>query len=336
MMNSNFSKNFFTIQNQKIECIEGEIELNKLNFYIENPRIYSIVCSSGSSPSQADIFNTLKKLDHVKKLYHSIKNNGGLTDALIVKGGTYEVLEGNSRLAAYKMLAENDPFSWGMVLVKILPPEITDSQIFTLLGQYHVTGKKDWAPFEVASYVHRRHYQHNVSKKQIASELSMSIHEVNMMINVVNFMKEVNEEDPSRWSYYNEYLRSAKIRPARKKYPNLDKTVVKHIKTGVFKKAEAIRDDLSKIASSNESNLKKYIAEARTVEEALESAQAQGVDDLFLQRLKRTKESFITTDFDDNIPTMSDEVLQKCRFEINKIQTRMKQLLGKVDKQLNN
>lgn len=47
------------------------------------------------------------------------------------------VLEGNSRLAAYRILAKNDPLKWSRVLVQILPEDISDSDIFTLLGTFH-------------------------------------------------------------------------------------------------------------------------------------------------------------------------------------------------------
>ena len=48
-------------------------------------------------------------MDHVKQLVQSIRANGGLTDPLIVQDGEFVVFEGNSRLAAYRLLARLDP-----------------------------------------------------------------------------------------------------------------------------------------------------------------------------------------------------------------------------------
>src|SRR5437762_2481728 len=85
---------------------------DSLKFYIENPRVYSVVRQDEEEPSQDDIEAALRQREHVKQLRVDIESNGGLTDAVIVHGGTHEVVEGNSRLAAYRMLAERDPITW--------------------------------------------------------------------------------------------------------------------------------------------------------------------------------------------------------------------------------
>lgn len=51
---------------------------------------------------------TLKGMEHVKQLRVSIESNGGLIDPLIVRDGDFMVLEGNSRLAAYRLLCRTD------------------------------------------------------------------------------------------------------------------------------------------------------------------------------------------------------------------------------------
>ena len=96
----------------------------------------------------------MKSMEHVKQLRLSIEQNGGLIDPLIVvkRNGDYVVLEGNSRLAAYRLLAEKDPVKWQKVRANILPEEISENEIFTLLGQYHLVGRKDWNIFEQAAY----------------------------------------------------------------------------------------------------------------------------------------------------------------------------------------
>ena len=114
-------------------------------FYLENPRLYSIIRTEGQEPTQEDIQETLSKKEHVKQLVKSIQENGGLIDPVIVLGGENIVLEGNSRLAAYRILAEKDPIKWGKIKVKILPNNIPESSIFALLGEYHIIGKTDWA-----------------------------------------------------------------------------------------------------------------------------------------------------------------------------------------------
>ncbi len=94
--------------------------------------------------------------EHVKELKESIKSNGGLIDPIIVRDGDFVVLEGNSRLAAYRILYKTDPIKWAKIKVTLLPKDIPESAVFTLLGQYHIVGKDPWDPYEQAGYLYRR------------------------------------------------------------------------------------------------------------------------------------------------------------------------------------
>ena len=129
-----------TIGKKEFKTVEELLNQQELDFYESNPRVYSILRENGTTPTQHDIEEKLITMDHVKQLRLSIEQNGGLIDPLIVvkRNGDYVVLEGNSRLAAYRLLAKKDPIKWQKVRVSILPKEITENEIFTLLGQYHL------------------------------------------------------------------------------------------------------------------------------------------------------------------------------------------------------
>src|SRR6266853_1220958 len=94
-------------------------------------------------PDQETICRELQKLEHVRELQDDIVANGGLMDPLIVRDGDLVVLEGNSRLAAYRFLYKKDPVKWAKVRCTVLPKDIDEKLVFALLGQYHVKGKKD-------------------------------------------------------------------------------------------------------------------------------------------------------------------------------------------------
>ena len=86
-----------------------------LRFFVDNPRVYSVLRSDGREiQAKADIERKLLEMDHVKALIQDIKRDGGLTDPVIVRAGSLEVLEGNSRLAAYRALARIDPLASGL------------------------------------------------------------------------------------------------------------------------------------------------------------------------------------------------------------------------------
>jgi len=142
MTNKFAEKHTVTLLGQEVPVRTCRMPQADLKFYPENPRIYSFVHGSTESMSQQEIENRLKKLDHVNKLVQSIKAHGGLINPLIVRGGDNVVLEGNSRLAAYRILAQIDAIQWGQVKCTLLPNDIQDDLVFALLGQYHIIGQK--------------------------------------------------------------------------------------------------------------------------------------------------------------------------------------------------
>ena len=145
---------------------------------------------------------------------------------------TFVVLEGNSRLAAYHELARNDVIQmWGRAKVRLLPSDISEKLVFALLGDLHIIGRKDWAPYEQAGYLYRRNETHGVSAQSMASEMGLPVGRVRHLINTYKFMVEHEETSVARWSYYDEYLKSNAARKARRTNPKLDGIVVGKIKT---------------------------------------------------------------------------------------------------------
>ena len=154
-------RSFLRIRKEDIPVRTLWLEQGKLTFFVDNPRIYSLVRAGGREPDQKEIYKELLDQEHVRELKDDIKLNGGLIDPLIVRDGSLEVLEGNSRLAACRWLYEHDdPIAWAKVKCTILPADIPEPLIFAILGQYHIRGKKDWVPYEKAGFLHRRFTHH--------------------------------------------------------------------------------------------------------------------------------------------------------------------------------
>ena len=135
-------------------------------------------------------------------MIQDIKANGGLIEPLIVREETLGVLEGNGRLAAYRYLAKQDPIKWGLVKCTMLPCDVSESLVFALLGEYHIKGKKDWAPYEQAGFLYRRYKQHNADIKALALEMNISSKKIKHLIDTYEFMVTHGEADTNTWSYY--------------------------------------------------------------------------------------------------------------------------------------
>lgn len=148
------TKRKMPIGKQTVLVTDTELKQSELLFYAENPRVFSALHTlDDDSPSQETIEKEMCKLDHVKTLRTSIEANGGLLEPVIVRGNV--VLEGNCRLAAYRMLAKKDLEKWSKIRCTVLPEDITEEQILSLLGTIHIIGRMDWNAFEKAGYLYR-------------------------------------------------------------------------------------------------------------------------------------------------------------------------------------
>ena len=323
MADSAWVNDTLTLGGQEIPVRNGYLPIHDLSFYPENPRIYSLVQRPGVEPSQDEIFNRLRGLDHVKQLIQSIRANGGLTDPMLVRDGDLVVLEGNSRLAAYRELAINDAITWGEAKVRLLPSDISEKLVFALLGEYHIIGRKDWAPYEQAGYLYRRNITHGVSARSMASEMGLPVRTVNHLINTYQFMIEHDETSVTRWSYYDEYLKSNIVRKARRETPNLDDMVVRKIKRREIPGAVDVRNKLVKlldVAKVGPEPTKILVSGDKTFDRAFESAQDRGVDNLWLRRFKRFRDELQVPAFLADLDRMSPEQQDKCLYEVTKIQ----------------
>lgn len=317
-------ENEITISHQKYSFIEKDLDQSVLKFFPQNPRIYSLLDPDEVNPDQREIEEKLIDMDHVRELKVSIETNGGLIDPLIVRDGDFVVLEGNSRLAAYRLLAKKDPIKWGLIKCRLLPANIDDSAIFVLLGQYHIVGRKDWNPFEQAGYLWRRINGTNIKPETLATEMGLSKTKTKKMIEVYEFMKQHNSIDPSRWSYYEEYLKSRSINAARAEFSELDNVIVNQIKTGNIRQAIDIRQKLEPVTKIK--NLKKrrklisdFIAGNLSIDDCYEEACNCGVNKDIVKNLSTIRIKLINLDEDKYIPNLSQEERNKCQFEVKKI-----------------
>jgi hypothetical protein len=261
-----------TVGNKQYKVKRMMVPNIDLKFYIENPRVYSLFDRSEGDPSQEEMQQKLCTMEDVKELKGTIESNGGLLVPLIVKSGENIVLEGNRRLAAYRILSKKDPDKWKNVICDMYPEDITEDAIFILLGQCHINGQKKWAPFEEAGYLYRRIKNTGCTPAHIATELGISESEIKKRYEVYKFMIEHNDLDPNHWSYYEEYLKIKALKKARKEHPELDKKVVADIQSKTISDAKGeIREQLGKVAKiSNEGNgqlMEQYINGEKSLNE---------------------------------------------------------------------
>lgn len=317
------------IRGEEIPVQNTSLPQAELRFFVDNPRVYSVLRSDGEEPSQADIERKLLEMDHVKALIQDIKHDGGLTDPVIVRAESLEVLEGNSRLAAYRQLARTDAVKWGKIKCKLLPKDIGENLIFALLGQYHIKGKKDWAPFEQAGFLYRRFTLHDLDYAQLAREIGLSKQKVEHLIKTYQFMHDNSETDTARWSYYDEYLKSRIIGKARLAYPGFDALVVEKIKSGEIPRAIDIRDRLALVCSAPKV-LKKFADKRIDFEDAHEAAVDAGADSTPYKKLVAFRKWILKPEVANTLARMQGETRNKIEYELDKLAKRIEVVRAKL------
>lgn len=328
---SDFTEDTITLRKREIKVKTGFLPHHTLLFYAENPRIYSIVWNEeGDEPTQEEIFEALSKTEHVREtLVPSIKSNGGLIEPVLVRKNV--VLEGNSRLAAYRLLAQKDASTWEMIRVRVLPDSISDSEVFSLLGEFHIVGKKDWAPFEQAGYLYRRFKTHGVDEKQLHHEVGLTPAKIRHLIRVYEFMLEIDDRNPERWSYYDELLKGRRFNHTRELYPGFDQKITELIQNEEIERAVDVRDGLPKITKVGGNTLKRFMNGKLSFHDALQEAQHRGAGNYYTKKFTDFKNFLAEENVDAELANISDEERSNLSYLINRIEARIKQIAKKVN-----
>tara|TARA_B100000315_G_C14540735_1_gene570744 strand:+ start:375 stop:1343 length:969 start_codon:yes stop_codon:yes gene_type:complete len=321
-------KDFIPIGNRKIPSEYKTIPHADLEFYVENPRVHSLLMSEDTDPTQEDIENALIKMPHVLQLKKEIEQFGGLAEPVYVKDGkTKIVLEGNSRLAAYRLLSKEDPLKWNKMRCQLLK-DIKDSEVFQLLGLLHINGKNDWDPYEQAGFFYRRHKTHGVSKTDLGKQLSMSAIEVGKLIEVYEFMQ--NKKLLSKqFSHCNVYLRNKKIKHVRENNSGFDNLIINKINSGEIPEARALRDDLPKICEKGGKVLNRFIQESLPFDDAVDASEIGDFD----KQIKKIGDfQKFLVNIEEDIFKLKGEPRTKCAQQILKVRQKTDELIKKLKK----
>jgi ParB-like nuclease domain len=327
LVGKDFTVDVIPIQGVQVETRVGMLNHGDLKYFLDNPRVYSIVREEGKNPNQEDIQVRLQEMEHVKALVQDIKKHEGLIDPLVVKSDSLEVVEGNSRLAAYRLLAQKSP-KWALVKVRLLPVGIDDKLVASLLGQWHLRGKKEWPPYEQAGYLYRRHTDQNISLGSLATEAGISAKRVEGVIDAFRLMVEQKDTKRERWSYYDEFVKSRKIAKACEKQVGLKERVLSMVKHGDFERAQDFRDMLPVICDGPAKNLAKFAAGKLDFTDAFELAQDAGGDNVPFQKMRRFRQWLASQDSQDAIAASDGAVRDRIVFEAK----QLLKLLGPIVK----
>ncbi len=273
--------NIIVVDSKEISTQIREISIFDLTFWTENPRIDSIIKERFplGNATENDIEQSLWELDSVKELYQDIKLNGGLIDEILVKGTI--VLEGNSRLCAYRNLYKRavnheEREKWSRIRARVIPDETSNETIFTILGTWHIKGKSEWKTFEKASYIYKMNNVYGKTTKEIANMVKHSETEVKNMIETYTLMKNKGIAETSeqrKFSAIYEIVKNRELKRIKEEDPSIFDKCIDAVKDNKFERAEAVRD-LPKIINDKKAK-KAFFEEEESFLDALDIAKAR-------------------------------------------------------------
>ena len=247
-----------SILGKKIGFIVEKRSIFDLKFYRKNPRVLSTLYASGhldgtlsEQDEQDEIFKCLQEEQSVISLLPSIQRHEGINEPIIVQASNSVVLEGNSRLAALRMLAgryeETDSFS--TVTCRVIAVE--QEQIDSLLSSQHIDGKTEWSPFSKAYVCYHRVEVDDVLIDDYAHSTGMTTGEITKCIEIIKLMiREGAEDQKNRFSHYELFVRPTKLRSSLEAHPELKRFLLDKIKdsNGHGIESQHLRDSVPKIA----------------------------------------------------------------------------------------
>lgn len=286
----------FIVNGRKIETRIEEMDIHKLQFWRENPRVHSVVNKHGENISDAKIEEILwKDFESVThKLYGDIKQNGGLIDEILVKGKV--VLEGNSRLCAYRYLYKNaknanEKAKWNFIRAKILPDNTPNEAIFSILGTWHIKGKAEWKSFEKSAYIYRLHKEFNKTLDEITEIAKIKTKtEVKNIIDAYETMiknKLDGSKDQNKYSAIFEIVKNRKMQQIRVEQPEIWNKSIEAVKNNKFQRAEDVRN-LPKVIADKKAQ-KKFFEDDHNFTDALMVAKKSHPEhnDSFYSKIKK-------------------------------------------------
>ena len=204
----NHEHNTTPIGGRRVPYSEDVIYIDQLQFWEANPRVYAAVRGTPDW-EQADhvrrqhiILECMKDQESTRSVLEGLKLHGGQQEPLIVDMRGNIVIEGNSRLAALRILAREDPGKWGAAHCRCYN-DLSEEERFALLSEMHVIGKTEWSPYAKAATYWRQRHELKWDLPMIARVNRTNVAKVKTELATVDLMAKEKELNERKYSWYN-------------------------------------------------------------------------------------------------------------------------------------
>lgn len=245
-----------TVLGREITYEIKDVDIQTLEYYPDNPRINYIISRYPQGKiTQEFIEQELLKLESTKERIKDLEENKGLLDEVYVVGN--KVVEGNTRLCAYRRLSRKYPDDprWLRIKARILKGAIKDEELFYILGTFHIKGKTEWDAYEKAAYIHKMIKVLNKNPEEIAKQLGKQKKTVEAMLKAYQGMSQkylansggsslVNgaRDELKKYSYFEAFFLQKELATKAEDTPDFLDQFVEWVKEDRFKRARDVRD----------------------------------------------------------------------------------------------
>lgn len=339
-------KNYLTVKGRNISYEIKDIDIFKLEYYKDNPRINHIISKTPNKlVTQEFIELELLKRDETKELIKDLEDNLGLIDEIYVVGN--KVVEGNTRLCAYRRLYKkhDQDKKWKYIKCRLILDDIKDEELFYILSTFHIKGKTAWDAYEKSAYIYKMVRELNKTPEEISRHIGKQKRTIEAMLKAYEVMSDKyfengglaegellsdNKDDLNKYSYFEAFYLQRELAKKAEETPEFVDTFVEWVKEERFRKAQEVRD-LHKILT-NKKATEKFKNE--TPEEAYREAmdvlylQSPGKVDGFYKKVKNFRE-FIG---ESNSKIIKDEIEdnKNKKYELEQCYKTMKQFCKEI------
>ena len=283
------------------------IDIDELRFWDANPRVYAAVRGLPEWP-QADsvrqqqlIAECMETQESTRNVLEGLKLHEGQQEPLIVDRRGIVVIEGNSRLAALRILARDDPAHWGAAICRCYN-DLTDEERFALLSEMHVIGKTEWSPYAKAATYWRQHHELKWDLPRIARVNRTNVAKVKTELATVDLMANENELNERKYSWYNVLTSTRAInrefednREFRSRVLSVVRDASPEASDPVARASNTFRDALTTLVKK-ERPLRQFCSGRKTLQDASDDARMSSLS-AKLRKVRDVLRSIDPTDF---------------------------------------
>lgn len=279
----NHEPNTTPIGGRRVPYRDDVIDTVELQFWEANPRVYAAVRGvpgwdkADSIQRQQLIGECMESQESTRNVLEGLRLHEGQQEPLIVDLRGNVVIEGNSRLAALRILAREDPGKWGAAICRCYN-DVTEEERFALLAEMHVIGKTGWSPYAKAATYWRQHHKLKWDLPKIARVNRTNVAKVKTELATVDLMAKENELNERKYSWYNVLTSARSINGVFESNPKFRTRVLAVVRDASPESTDAVarasntfREGLKTLVKKDRP-LRKFCSGRRTLQEAVEEA----------------------------------------------------------------